>query len=225
MTTTNKDKNTTTENSNADKQALTEKENEVKNLQSQIDKLEGMLQGFMNASNNQPQFIDTTSKMDKPCTIVHLLECPPGLPTVIHVNGIPQYFTRFGETRTFRFSEIQNIVSKYRDWFERGIFTFGEDIADKQDELGIHVVANQIPVSTYNKIEKLSNDDFESLIKKISDVQRINFVRTWMQRYEAKKPGYDNLDKIRILNKYTKDKTLFKNGILNNLLKDVVDEE
>ena len=222
---TSKDKNTTSEDSNENKQTLIEKDNQVKTLQSQIDKLEGMLQGFMSASNNQSQIIDNTSKMDRPCTLVHLLECPQGLPTVINVNGINHYFTRFGETRTFRFNEMQNIISRYADWFARGIFTLGDDTEDKQEELGIHVIGNQIPVTTYNKIETLNIKEFESLVKKINDVQRISLVRTWVQRYEAKKPGYDNLEKIRILNRYTKDKTVFKNGLLSNLLKDVINEE
>lgn len=223
----NKNINNTSEDlKNENNNVLEEKNNQIKDLQSKVDKLEGMLQAFLaTANNNQPQIIDTTSKMDRPCTLVHLLECPSGLPTVINVNGINQYFSKFGETRTFRFTEMQNIISRYGDWFNRGIFTLGDDIEPFKDELGIQVVGNQIPVSIYNKIETLNNQEFEDLVKKISDVQRVGLVRTWVQRYEAKKSGYDNLDKIRILNKYTKDKTVFKNGLLSNLLKDVVDDE
>ena len=34
-----------------------------------------------------------------------------------------------------------------------------------------------------------------------------------------------DVNKIRILNKYTKDKLLFKNGLLADLLKDAIDTE
>lgn len=194
-------------------------------LQRQVDKLTAMLQGFMAGSANQPQVIDTTSKMDRPCTLVHLLECARNLPTVINVNGVNQFFTRFGETHTYRFSEMQNIISRYGEYFERGIFTLGDDCSEFQDEFGIQVIANQIPVSTYDRIETLSLQDFESLIKKINDMQRVNLARTWAQRYQAGKTGYNNPDKIKILNKYTKDKKIFKGGLLAGLLKDVMEEE
>lgn len=222
----NQNNETKIEKTNIETEILEEKNDQINMLQSQVDKLEGMLQAFLTTSNNnQPQIIDITSKIDRPCTLVHMLECPSGLPTVIVVNGLPHFFSKFAETRTFRFAEMQNIISMYREWFDRGVFTLGNDCTDKQEELGIKVVGNQIPISIYNRIETLPNNEFEDLVKKIVDIQRVNLVRTWIMRYQSQQPGYDNLDKIRILNRYTKDKTLFKNGLLSSLLKDIVDEE
>jgi hypothetical protein len=177
------------------------------------------------SASGQTTVIDTTSKMDKPCTIIHMLECPVGLPTNISVNGNMHYFSKFGETRTFRRQELQNIASLYRDWFDRGIFVLGDDCTDQIDELGINVLGNPIPVATYNKMEKMSDADFDALIKKISSVQRVQVARTWAQRYADNKSGYKNIEKIRILNKYTKDNDKFKNGLLSSLLKDITNEE
>ena len=209
---------------NTSDNSLKEKEQEIRDLKSQLDELRGMLQGFMGASANQPTIIDTTSKMDVPCTLIHMIECMDGLPTVIEVNGNIHHFTRFGEQRTFRLQEMQNIASKYRSFFERGIFTLGTDCDDKLDELGLKKFRNPILPEIYHKIETLPNEDFESLIKKISDVQRVQLAKTWVQRYSNNQDGYQDVDKIRILNKYTKDKVIFKNGLLANLLKDMIDE-
>lgn len=206
------------------------KDNQINDLQSKIDKLDGMMQILMQMNNNsnnnsQPTVMDLTPKIDRPCTLIHLLECPVDLPTVINVNGVVHYFTRFGEERTFRYADIQNIISKYRNWFERGILTLGEDCEDKEDEFGIQIIGKQIPNGIYNKIETLNEKEFESLVKKIHNTQRINLAKTWIQRYYENKDGYKDINKIRILNKYTKDKQLFKNGILADLLKDAIDTE
>jgi hypothetical protein len=133
------------------------------------------------------------------------LECPKELPTVIYVNNIPQYFSRFGETRTFRFADMQNILSKYRSFFERGVFTLGDDCEEFKDEIGADYIKNGISINTFKKLE----------------TQRVHVAQTWIQRYSEKKPGYNNVDKIRILNKYTKDKELFKRGMLDKLLDEV----
>ena len=204
-----------------------EKDTKIEDLQNQLNQLKNMIANLSNNQNNNshPVVIDTTSKMDKPCTLVHLIECPTDLPTVITVNNVSQHFTKFGETRTFRFADMQNIVSRYRSWFERGIFTLGDDCIDQEDELGIKAIRNPISINTYNKIEQLSDTEFEALIKKINDVQRVHLAQTWACRYQQNKDGYNDINKIRILNKYTRDKTVFKKGILAGLFKDMADEE
>lgn len=223
---TDENENTPIYTENID-EIVKEKDKE-KEMQSKIDKLEGMLQAFMSMNsnnNNSPTIIDTTSKMDKPCTLIHLIETDPNLPTTIFVNGVTHYFTKIGEERTYRFSDMQNICSKDRSYFERGIFTLGEDCLDKKEELGLNILSNYIPIGIYNKIEQLSDEEFESLVKKINNIQRANLARTWAQRYVANKTGYSDISKIRILNKYTKDKTIFKNGILKNLLDEIISTE
>jgi hypothetical protein len=230
------------------------KDEKIKALELELAKLTGMMTAFMNNNNNnQPvQVINPVMKMDQPCTLIHLTDCPQGLPNTIKVNNVVYSFSRFGETHTFRFSEMQNILSTYNrtpqeSWFERGIFALGDDC----DELfeGVTALPNKIPVALYKKIETLNITEFEKIVKELNEVQRVNLSQTWIRRYLDKKPGYNNIDKIRILNNYTKtsekklkslinqinddktkayilnEKQVFKKGIADDLLNEIISSD
>lgn len=195
------------------------KENDL--LKEQLSKLTKMVEKLASSassSNAKEAVVYNGSKMDRPCTVIHLVECPNDLPTVINLNGIDHYFLNFGERKTFRFAEMQNLTTKYRSWFERGVFTLAEDCDELVNDFGISIVQNRIPVDVYKKLGDLNSEDFKRLVESINSSQRVLLAKTWVQRYNAKKPGYENVDKIRILNRAT-------NGLLKNFLRDIIDEE
>lgn len=207
-----------TETQKNDEMDKIKKENEY--LNDKIAKLEDMIHQILEKSENnvvRPTVIDGSTyvaKMDRPCTLIHLFECYPGLETTIYVNNAPITFARFGEKRTFRFSDMQSIVSQYRDWFARGIFTLGDDCSDFADDFGVAVTKMPMSKETYSKIASLPMDEFENLIKNMNYNHRILVAKTWIQRCEAKTPGYDNVEKIKILNKYTE-------GFMSKMMKDL----
>lgn len=143
------------------------------------------------------------SKMDVPCTLIHLLECTPSLPTTIVVNGREVPFSKFGEKRSFRFAEMQDICSRYRSWFERGVFTLGDDCAEFKDELGVELEKLPISVHKYNKIAQLPLEEFTSIVNRMSKGQAVALAKTWINRYESHISGYDKYEYVRVLNKKT----------------------
>lgn len=211
----------TTESTQVDNSTLLA---ENKELKERLSSLEASIAALIEAqknvapAQNNVQYIDTTSKMDRPCTIVHLLECPEGLPTSIVVNGNEHYFQSFGEKKIFRFADMQNITTRYRDWFARGIFTLGDDCSDLEMDFGIKIMRNRIPVGVYDKLESMDMEEFKRTVESINEIQRSALAKTWIQRYYSHKPGYDNVDKIRILNMAT-------NGLLKTVLNDVIGAE
>lgn len=174
--------------------------NEIKELKEAMKIL------FANAEKKEsaPTFIDTSSKLDKPCTLIHLWECNPMLPNSIHLNGRVFNFSKFGEKRTFRLTEMQDILSKYFSWFERGIFTLGEDCSDFSEDFGLKVMDIPMSIHQYQKIDELPIDEFTKIINGINMNQKIIIAKTWMQRYEQGNSQYSDIEKIRVLNKATK---------------------
>ena len=216
INTTDSELNETQNNEEMDK---IKKENEY--LNDKIAQLEGLINQILEKSENnatRPAVVGESTyvaKMDRPCTLIHLFECYPGLETTIYVNNAPITFANFGEKRTFRFSDMQSIVSKYRDWFSRGIFTLGDDCSDFADDFGVSVTKMPMSKEVYSKIASLPIDEFENLIKDMNSNHRILVAKAWIQRYEAGKPGYDNVEKIKILNKYTE-------GFMSKMMKDLL---
>lgn len=190
---------------------------------ARVAELELMVQQLMaklEEKNNTPiQVVSAPTGMDAQCTLVHLIECASGLPTSITLSdGTPFSFTRFGERRLFRFYQMQDIVSRYRSWFERGIFALGEDCEAYELDFGMKATPLPFTPEKFEQMNRMSNEEFDSFIKSLTPVQRAHIGHTWMKRYSEKQYGYDNVDKVKIINKHT-------DGLLKPILKDLLDEE
>lgn len=176
-----------------------EKENkELKDTLSELMKKVEML----TSTKQEPVIVG--SKMDRPCTLIHLVECIPQLPTTIRIGTTIYSFSKFGEKRTFRFSDMQDITSRYRDWFERGIFTLGEDCDDFSDDFGVEIMSIPMSPSNYKKIAEFPIDKFKEIVNSLTMNQAVLLSKAWIQRYENKEYGYDNMEKIKILDTKTK---------------------
>lgn len=179
----------------------------IANLTAQVNKL--------NSQHSGESVM--VSKMDRPCTLIHLCECNPMLPSTIRVNGNEIRFTKFGERRTFRFAEMQDITSRYRDWFERGVFTLGEDCDEMVNDFGLDIMDIPMSVEQYAKIATLPLSEYKRIVDGLSHPQALRLAQTWIKRYEANMPGYSNLEKVKILNKKTKG---FMKQFMSDLLSD-----
>lgn len=184
----------------------------IANLTAQINKLTAQSNGEAQPSSSG------VSKMDRPCTLIHLCECHPSLPSTIRLNGNEIRFTKFGERRTFRFAEMQDITSRYRDWFERGIFTLGNDCDDMIDEFGLEIMDVPMSASQYARMSSLPMAEFKRIVDGLSYPMALRVAQTWIKRYESKQAGYSNLEKVKILNKKTK-------GFMKQFMSDLLNEE
>lgn len=186
----------------------------IASLMEQIANLQKQIQ-----ENSKPtQQNNSVSIMDRPCTLIHLVECHPSLPTTIKVNNNEIRFTKFGEQRTFRFFDMQDIISRYREWFERGIFTLGNDCDDFKNEFGINFFDMPMPINKYNTIAELPITEFKRIVSNMNYNQSVFLAKTWVDRYQKHIRGYDNIEKIRILNKKT-------NGFMKEFISTLLEEE
>ena len=208
------------ENKTASETKETEKETmDAKQMMELIANLTAQIEELKKKESDgiQTQYVKV-AEMDKPCTLIHLCECNPALPTIIKLNGNEIRFTKFGERRTFRFSEMQDITSRYRRWFERGIFTLGEDCDEFKNSFDLSIMDMPMPVEKHNKIASLPINEFKQIVNSLSENQALFLAKTWVDRYYDNKPGYGDIEKIRILNKKT-------NGFMKEFLNNLLDEE
>lgn len=185
--------------------------NEIKKkneeLESTISELKMMMQMLMkqNASSSADTASRTVSKMDTPCTIIHLVECYPDLPDVIKVNGNDYFFINFGEKKVFRFADIQNIITKYRTLFDRGVFMLGSDCAQFQNELPIKVNCASFSDETFTRINKLSEEQLDNLLSSLTQSQCVHIANMWKRNVENGDRSFMNVSKMKIFNKYTEN--------------------
>lgn len=197
-----------------------QKENEE--LKDRLSKMEEQMAALAKLMENQSaqvqtsnvQYIDTTSKMDKPCTIIHMFQAHPDLPNTINCRGNVYNFHDFGQKKTVRFEEFQDIMHKYKRLFERGMFTLGEDCIDYADNYGIKVMNMPMTVKQFDRIAEIDLSEFKNIIESINPLQRVFIADIWKRRYNEGREEYRNLDKIKILN----------DNIEGNTFKDIIYE-
>ena len=203
---------------------------EVADLLKQIEELKAQLEEQKEKETEQAQtsapvqqgignITYISSQMDRPCTLIHMLECNvPGLETEINVNGVPYTFSRFGEKKIFRFQDMQQIISKYRKWFRYGWLMLGDDCEDLCNDFGLEVSKFPMTVEQYRKMESIPIETFERIVNDMNSNQRALLAQTWMNRYNENKKKYNNMEKIKVLDKAT-------NGLMKPFIKKISGEE
>ena len=181
----------------------------IRLLQEQINSLK--------ATQGVTKTIELTSKMDRPCSIIHLIDCAEGLPTNININGNEYYFSRFGEKKLFRFADAQNIVTKYADWFSRGILTLGEDCDEFKNEFAIPPRRCDT-LAVYNRLADMPLDEFKTLVENLAQCDKVQLARNFMVKISRGETKYNNVDKLRVLNKAT-------DGLLKDYIKEINNDE
>ena len=200
----NTTKSTATKKEIVDKPVVNDTaENANIDYQSKINELEEIIRQLSAklSAPSQPQNVVVNGQiMDKPCTLIHLWECVPSLPTTIYVNGNQFTFVNYGEKRKFRFADMQNIVSRYRDFFQRGVFTLGSDCDDFKDDFGVSVMSIPMTKAQHQKLAVMPFEEFSDLIKSLNASQKTIIAKTWLKRCEEGQSGYNNKQKIILLN-------------------------
>ncbi len=101
---------------------------------------EALLKQMEEMKNSTPEKVENKvehvySPLDRPCTVIHMKECGPGLNSYVNIGGRGYTFNKFGESKRFAFRDLQTLCSTYRTWFERGILILGSDCEDFADDL------------------------------------------------------------------------------------------
>lgn len=173
---------------------------EFDELVAKNNKLTEMLEQLL-SSKSESSVVNTGTP--DTWTLVHLQECDRRLPTVFSVNGKMHYFTTFGETKKFPVSDLGNIIAQYRSYFVRGVFALGNDCEQYKYEIPSDIMMIPFPESFFKNITNLSDEDFERNISKLVPEQILQIANVWRNRFFQKKSEYRNINKIKILNKYT----------------------
>jgi hypothetical protein len=185
---------------------------QVQVSQNQIEELKSFILKNMNNAQNPIR----TDSMDRWCTIIHLEERAPGLYTIFHSSLMEYRFSFFGETRKVRRSELDDILSKNRKYFERLTMTLGAEDSDLIEEYGLPK-----PDSVTLKAHQLANivelplEKLQQIYIKVCDTHKRLIVRKWViGYYENKNGGYRDINKMNLLNDLS-------GGALSHILDDM----
>ena len=152
-----------------------------------------------------------TISTNEEITFVHLVQRAPGLGTFINLPTLTLNLTMAGELVTVSRVEADQIVGKYRKWFDDGILAvYDNEISRRYAETKKIKPASSFAISKYNldSIGQLSYSDLEDLVTKLAPAHKDNVIQYFKQKvYEAvampekADKRFCDLRKLEILNR------------------------
>jgi hypothetical protein len=187
-----------------------EYENKIKDLEEKLSMIMSKLE------DNKPKNEERSDDMNRWVKIIHLQQLAPSLTTHVQLSTRVIDFNRFGEERNLRFNEFEEIISKYKSFFDSDILCLSSVDADLADRYELKTEKdNAITSTVLKRISKLPLEELESLYNKCSKGQRVFLINVWcMNYYNNEDPSFRDKKKIDLLNELS-------NGSIENILLEV----
>ena len=109
---------------------------EIEQLKAQIDMLMKMM-----TLNAQAATVAATPK-DERVKIIHLVERAPGLSTYMELSNLVVKLSKFGEERILSLQQFEEMVGKYRSWFDKGLICVAAGYEDVAQRYGLKTAAD-----------------------------------------------------------------------------------
>lgn len=172
-------------------------------LEKQIEELKAQMAAMSTvaaqpAAQPAPAVYITTPNTD--VTLVYTADCPGA---VQYRNSCLEC-TRYGEEFTLPRSDFDEVVGKYRSWFNKGILAVSDkDIAIAKAK-GVPTVLENGGL-TYDKLDAIGSMSTEEIEKLWNSVSREglkqSIVLFFKRKYEENAPGFGDLARIDTLNR------------------------
>lgn len=182
-----------------------DKDAKIAALEASLAQMQEFMKVMMANMNNKPS--ETNNVKDalfRYVTVVHLVDRAPGLSTHIELsNGVILDFRTFGEEHTFTVQQAEELASKYRSWFDLGIFAFGADADDLAKRLNLKTVTQYSFAGSdfLSRLPELDLYQLKALWDKMGQGHREFLIEYFKRKILVKDPAFDDIDKIELLNR------------------------
>ena len=185
--------------------AADDKDAKIAALEASLAQMQEFMKAMMTNMNNKPSEIDSAKNaLFRYVTVIHLVDRAPGLSTHIELsNGVILDFRTFGEEHTFTVQQAEELASKYRSWFDLGIFAFGADADDLAKRLNLKTVTQYSFAGSdfLGRLPELDLYQLKALWDKMGQGHREFLIEYFKRKILAKDPSFDDIDKIELLNR------------------------
>lgn len=138
--------------------------------------------------------------------IVHLYDNAPGITTHIDLSNYSIDMGAFGETRTLTVQQFEELVGKYRSWFDRGIIAVGAGSEYYARRNNLKVASESLVDSDFiRRLGTMPMTEVQDIYEKVCEGQKDFIVSYWKRKFIEKVPEFRDLRKLQILNGFTND--------------------
>ena len=185
-------------------------DNVVKDIDFQVpveDKQTIQVQVKDTAQQNTERILDylTNKKSDKEITIIHNRERLGGGSTAIRLTGLSIDFHTIGEQRVLTWQQFEELVSKYRKWFDKHIILLAPEHKDLAERYNVpYLTSSTHNVLTRNdlaRIGKLSVEELTEFYQSLDKQDQSFLCSYWLGKVYENDPDFYNRYKIETLNR------------------------
>ena len=182
----------------------------VKDIDFQVpveDKQTIQVQVKDTAQQNTERILDylTNKKSDKEITIIHNRERLGGGSTAIRLTGLSIDFHTIGEQRVLTWQQFEELVSKYRKWFDKHIILLAPEHRDLAERYNVpYLTSSTHNVLTRNdlaRIGKLSVEELTEFYQSLDKQDQSFLCSYWLGKVYENDPDFYNRYKIETLNR------------------------
>lgn len=188
------------------------KQEEINFLRNQNAELQDAMKTLMAQFAELKNSMSTTTSQSKgydrndDVTIVHLYDNAPGITTHIDLSNYSIDMAAFGETRTLTVQQFEELVGKYRSWFERGIIAVGAGSEYYARRNNLKMASESLVNSDFiRRLGTMPMTEVQDIYEKVCDGQKDFIVSYWKRKFIEKVPEFRDLKKLQILNGFTND--------------------
>nr|DAQ85378.1 MAG TPA: protein of unknown function (DUF5320) [Caudoviricetes sp.] len=169
------------------------------------DAMKALMAQFAELKNNMvPSAPRQGYSRDDEVVIVHLFDNAPGITTHIDLSNYSIDMAAFGETRTLTVQQFEELVGKYRSWFDRGIIAVGAGSEYYAKRNNLKMASESLINSDFiRKLGTMPMSDIQDIYEKVCDGQKDFIVSYWKRKFIEKAPDFRDLRKLQILNGFT----------------------
>ena len=188
---------------------IVEKVVENQDSQKRIDELEAklatmmdLMTKFMATTSNQAPAQNVVPDHLKEIKIVHLVQRAPGLSTYIKLSNLEIILTEFGEERYLTLQQFEEMVGKYRRWFDSGMISLADGYDDIARRYGLKT-ARSYPMDSYfiANMGTLSMDDIEKMYDRLPLSGKEFIISYWTRKVIEGDPNFKDRRKLEALDR------------------------
>lgn len=174
-------------------------------LQAQVEMLTKLVMAQQGGAAVQP--VVQAPKEDT-VKIIHLKDYTgTNLKTHIVLSNLTIDLRTFGEERTLTRQAFEELVGRYRGFFERGTIAPGADAGDVAKRYGLKKVTElNIPDQFLSRLASMDIYELEDLYMKLGDGHRRFMLEYWRRKVVEKNPAFCDIRKIEVLNRVSDGK-------------------
>lgn len=170
------------------------------------DAMKALMAQFTELKNNIAAPVAQHKSYDRndEITIVNLFDNAPGITTHIKLSNYTIDMSAVGETRTLTVQQFEELVGKYRSWFDRGVIAVGAGSEYYAKRNNLKMASDSLINSDFvRKLGTMSMSDVQDIYEKVCDGQKDFIVSYWKRKFIEKAPEFRDLRKLQILNGFT----------------------